>query len=44
MHTNANTVIAAYSSAKSATPKRVKANATADHLVMTPAVRKTRLR
>ncbi|QIL72476.1 HupU protein [Diaphorobacter sp. HDW4B] len=36
--------VALASLSKSATPKRVKANATADHLVMTPAVRKTRLR
>jgi ferredoxin hydrogenase small subunit len=29
---------------KSATPRRVRENATADHLVVTPAVRKTGLK
>jgi len=36
--------VALASLSKSATPKRVKANATADHLVVAPAIRKTRLR
>jgi ferredoxin hydrogenase small subunit len=35
--------VALASLSKSATPKRVRANATADHLVIQPAVRKTRL-
>ena len=34
--------VALASLSKSATPKRVKSNATADHLVVTPAIRKTR--
>jgi ferredoxin hydrogenase small subunit len=29
---------------KSATPKRLRENAVADHMVVTPAVRKTRLK
>jgi len=36
--------VALASLSKSATPKRVKNNATADHLVVKPAVRKTRLK
>lgn len=36
--------VALASLSKSATPKRVKLNATADHLMVKPAVRKTRLR
>lgn len=36
--------VALSSLSKSATPKRVRANATADHTVVTPAVRKTRLK
>ncbi len=36
--------VALASLSKSATPKRVKSNATADHLVVAPAVRKTRLK
>ena len=36
--------VALASLSKSATPKRVKQNATADHLVVKPAVRKTRLK
>lgn len=36
--------VALASLSKSATPKRVKQNAVADHLVVTPAVRKTRLK
>jgi len=36
--------VALASLSKSATPKRVKLNAVADHLVQTPAVRKTRLK
>jgi len=36
--------VALASLSKSATPKRVKSNATADHLVVTPASKKTRLR
>jgi len=36
--------VALASLSKSATPRRVKANATADHVVVTPALRKTRLR
>jgi len=34
--------VALASLSKSATPKRVKSNATADHVVVTPAIRKTR--
>lgn len=36
--------VALASLSKSATPKRVKLNATADHRVVTPAIRKTRLK
>ncbi|MDR1968101.1 MAG: HupU protein, partial [Burkholderiaceae bacterium] len=36
--------VALASLSKSATPKPVKQNATADHLVVKPAVRRTRLR
>ena len=36
--------VALASLSKSATPKRVKSNATADHVVVAPAVRKTRLK
>ncbi|WP_127996779.1 HupU protein [Piscinibacter defluvii] len=36
--------VALASLSKSATPRRVKSNATADHLVVAPAVRKTRLK
>lgn len=36
--------VALASLSKSATPKRVKRNATADHVVVAPAVRKTRLK
>jgi uptake hydrogenase small subunit len=36
--------VALASLSKSATPKRVKSNATADHLVVAPAVRRTRLK
>ncbi len=36
--------VALASLSKSATPRRVKLNAVADHLVVTPAVRKTRLK
>jgi ferredoxin hydrogenase small subunit len=36
--------VALASLSKSATPKRVKQNAIADHLVVTPAIRKTRLK
>lgn len=36
--------VALASLSKSATPRRVKRNATADHLVVAPAVRKTRLK
>jgi Ni,Fe-hydrogenase I small subunit len=36
--------VALASLSKSATPKRVKQNATADHLVIAPAVKKTRLK
>ncbi|MBL8275556.1 HupU protein [Roseateles puraquae] len=36
--------VALASLSKSATPKRVKVNATADHRVVTPAIRKTRLK
>ena len=36
--------VALASLSKSATPKRVKNNAVADHLVVKPAVRKTRLK
>jgi ferredoxin hydrogenase small subunit len=36
--------VALASLSKSATPRRVKQNAVADHLVVTPAVRKTRLK
>ncbi len=36
--------VALSSLAKSATPKRVKDNATADHLVVPPAIKKTRLK
>jgi ferredoxin hydrogenase small subunit len=36
--------VALASLSKSATPKRVKQNATADHLVVAPAQRKTRLK
>lgn len=36
--------VALASLSKSATPKRVKANAAADHLVVAPAIKKTRLR
>jgi len=36
--------VALASLSKSATPKRVKSNATADHIVVAPAVRKTRLK
>lgn len=36
--------VALASLSKSATPRRVKVNATADHLVVAPAVRRTRLR
>ena len=36
--------VALASLSKSATPKRVKLNAVADHLVVTPAIRKTRLK
>jgi NiFe hydrogenase small subunit HydA len=36
--------VALASLSKSATPKRVKANATADHVVVAPAVKKTRLK
>ncbi|WP_088278966.1 HupU protein [Ideonella sp. A 288] len=36
--------VALASLSKSATPRRVKQNATADHLVVTPAIRRTRLK
>jgi ferredoxin hydrogenase small subunit len=36
--------VALASLSKSATPKRVKQNATADHVVVTPAIRRTRLK
>jgi Ni,Fe-hydrogenase I small subunit len=36
--------VALASLSKSATPKRVKHNATADHIVVPPAIRKTRLK
>lgn len=36
--------VALASLSKSATPRRVKSNATADHLIVAPAVRKTRLK
>ncbi len=36
--------VALASLSKSATPKRVKSNATADHVIVAPAVRKTRLK
>jgi len=36
--------VALASLSKSATPKRVKLNATADHVVVTPAIRRTRLK
>jgi uptake hydrogenase small subunit len=36
--------VALASLSKSATPKRVKSNATADHVVVTPAIRRTRLK
>ena len=36
--------VALASLSKSATPRRVRANATADHLVIVPAIRKTRLK
>ncbi|MDE2371060.1 MAG: HupU protein [Burkholderiales bacterium] len=36
--------VALASLSKSATPRRVKHNATADHLVVTPAIRRTRLK
>jgi len=36
--------VALASLSKSATPKRVKVNATADHVVVTPAIRRTRLK
>jgi len=36
--------VALASLSKSATPKRVKHNATADHVVITPAIRRTRLK
>jgi ferredoxin hydrogenase small subunit len=36
--------VALASLSKSATPKRVKHNATADHIVVAPVVRRTRLK
>jgi ferredoxin hydrogenase small subunit len=36
--------VALASLSKSATPRRVRENATADHLVQVPAIRKTRLK